>query len=146
MKRNWNQSDTTISYLFSAQNIEKSENEKETKKYLNELKEICDLYKFVEEFKKEDPQIISILNSLPYISLSMGKEFVFYLDVLFPFFEEKINADINLIITDNNIQSLIDNGSKVSIVILGAFFEVFQKNFLCTFSRFKAKLLRLKFV
>ena len=60
-------------------------NEKETKKYLNELKEICDLYKFVEEFTWYRQRIRVLF------------------DVLFPFFEEKINADINLIITDNNI-------------------------------------------
>ena len=99
----------TISYLFSAQISEKND----SKKYLNELKEICEIYiNLLKNLPEEDPQIISILNSFPYISLSMGKEFVFYLNVLFPFFEEKINADINLTITDNNIQSLIHDDNE----------------------------------
>ena len=63
---------------------------------------------------------INLLKNLP----GMGKEFVFYLDVLFPFFEEKINADINLIITDNNIQSLIDNGSVSIVIAFKTLFEI----------------------
>ena len=42
----------------------------------------------------------------------MGKDFLFYLEILFPFFEEKINVNINLTITDNNIQSLIENSNE----------------------------------
>lgn len=96
----------TIAYLFSSVSEESS-------KYMGDLKEMAEaLTKNLAGLPEEDPQVPSILNAFSQISLAMEKEFVHFLEYLFPYLSKYIQADIGLVVEDADVQEYIPEEEK----------------------------------
>ena len=108
----------TISFLCSsvAENRDK---------YMNDLQEISENFvKYLSNLPEEDPQLATLLNSFTHLSHALKDKFTPILEVLLPYLNKCINADIGLKVEDANLSEYIPEdepeNEKIGSVVLNS--------------------------